>query len=123
MYSLKQFKTIKNKKIVKKIRRKVLHNKPQRKGFCLKVFVSKPKKPNSALRQVVRLKTTGFFSVNCHIPGEGHTLQQHSTILIRGCRVRDLPGVNYRGIRGKYDLKGVLDRKQGRSKYGATLGR
>jgi small subunit ribosomal protein S12 len=121
MYSLKQFKTLKTKSIIKKIRRKVLHNKPQSKGFILKVFLLNPKKPNSALRPVVRLKTSSFIDVNCHIPGEGHNLQQHSTILIRGCRVRDLPGVNYRGIRGAFDLQGVITRRNGRSKYGAPM--
>ena len=118
LYLKNQLKTLKKKKPLKKIRRKALKNKPQCKGFCVKVFIKKPKKPNSALRSVAKVFTSTEFYVDIHIPGEKHNLQKHSTILIRGCRVRDLPGVNYRAIRGVYDLKGVLERMQGRSKYG-----
>lgn len=91
---------------------------PQKKGVCTKVFVTSPKKPNSAYRRVARVRLTNKATVTCSIPGEGHNLQEHSVIMIRGGRVRDLPGVRYKVIRGRYDLKGVAHYKQGRSKYG-----
>jgi small subunit ribosomal protein S12 len=91
---------------------------PQKKGVCVKVFQTKPKKPNSANRRVARVRLTNRSRVICAIPGEGHTLQEHSVVLIRGGRSKDLPGVRYRIVRGKYDLKGVPHLKQGRSKYG-----
>jgi small subunit ribosomal protein S12 len=102
----------------KKNRRLALAKSPQKKGTCLLVFTTAPKKPNSAMRPVAKIVLSTQKQLFCHIPGEGHTLQKHSTVLIRGCRVRDLPGMKYRAIRGKYDLKGVADRKRSRSKYG-----
>lgn len=96
----------------------MLFNKPQRQGSCLRVFTKTPKKPNSALRKVAKVGFNNKKARDCHIPGEGHKLQKHSTVLIRGCRVRDLPGVNYRVIRGKFDLRGVAGRMTSRSKYG-----
>jgi len=95
-----------------------LQNCPQKKGVCLKVFTRTPKKPNSALRKVVRLRLSTGARVTAYIPGEGHNLQDYSTVLLRGGRVKDLPGVKYHLIRGKYDFHGLKNRKQGRSKYG-----
>jgi small subunit ribosomal protein S12 len=91
---------------------------PQRRGICIRVYVVTPKKPNSALRKVARIKLTSGFEVTASIPGEGHTLQEHSIVLIRGGRVKDLPGVRYKIIRGALDSTGVKNRRQGRSKYG-----
>jgi small subunit ribosomal protein S12 len=107
-----------NKKL-KKNRNLILEGSPQKKGTCIKVFVMSPKKPNSATRKVVKvLLTSNKKSSNCHIPGIKHSLQKYSTVLIRGGRVKDLPGVKYRLIRGKFDLKRVYDRLKSRSKYG-----
>jgi small subunit ribosomal protein S12 len=92
---------------------------PQRKGVCLQVKTMTPKKPNSALRKVARVRLTNGIEVTAYIPGEGHNLQEHSIVLVRGGRVRDLPGVRYHIIRGVLDTQGVSDRKQARSKYGA----
>lgn len=92
---------------------------PQRRGICTRVYTTTPKKPNSAIRKVARIKLTSGFEVTAYIPGEGHTLQEHSIVLVRGGRVKDLPGVRYKIIRGALDTTGVKDRKQGRSKYGA----
>lgn len=92
---------------------------PQRRGVCTRVYTTTPKKPNSALRKVARVRLTSGFEVTAYIGGEGHNLQEHSVILIRGGRVKDLPGVRYHAIRGALDTSGVKDRKQGRSKYGA----
>ncbi|MCS6959445.1 MAG: 30S ribosomal protein S12 [Pseudanabaenaceae cyanobacterium SKYGB_i_bin29] len=92
---------------------------PQRRGVCTRVYTTTPKKPNSALRKVARVRLTSGFEVTAYIPGIGHNLQQHSVVLIRGGRVKDLPGVRYHIIRGTLDTAGVKDRKQGRSKYGA----
>jgi small subunit ribosomal protein S12 len=94
---------------------------PQRRGICTRVYVTTPKKPNSALRKVARIKLTTGFEVTASIPGEGHSLQEHSIVLIRGGRVKDLPGVRYKIIRGTLDSTGVKDRKQSRSKYGARI--
>ena len=91
---------------------------PQRKGICTRVYTRTPKKPNSALRKVCKIRLTNKAQVIASIPGEGHNLQEHSIVLIRGGRVKDLPGVKYRIIRGVLDLQGVTERKQGRSKYG-----
>ncbi len=91
---------------------------PQRRGICLRAYTTTPKKPNSALRKVVRVKLTSRFEITASIPGEGHNLQEHSIVLIRGGRVKDLPGVRYKVIRGALDSLGVKNRKQGRSKYG-----
>ena len=105
------FNTIKN--------RPVALPSPQKRGVCLKVTTMTPKKPNSALRKYARVRLTNGVEVNAYIPGEGHNLQEHSVVLIRGGRVKDLPGVRYHIVRGKLDTQGVSDRKQGRSRYGA----
>ena len=96
-----------------------LENCPQKRGVCTRVYTTTPKKPNSALRKVARVKLTSQVEVTAYIPGEGHNLQEHSVVLIRGGRVKDLPGVRYHIVRGSLDTQGVKDRKQGRSKYGA----
>ncbi len=95
-----------------------LENSPQKRGVCIKVYTTTPKKPNSALRKVCRVRLTNGFEVTAYIPGEGHNLQEHSVVLIRGGRVKDLPGVRYHVIRGSLDCSGVKDRKRSRSKYG-----
>ena len=92
---------------------------PQRRGVCVQVKTVTPKKPNSALRKVARVRLTNGLEVTAYIPGEGHTLQEHSVVLIRGGRVKDLPGVRYHVVRGALDATGVVDRKRGRSKYGS----
>ncbi|MCA1570100.1 MAG: 30S ribosomal protein S12 [Chloroflexi bacterium] len=92
---------------------------PQRRGVCTRVYTTTPKKPNSALRKVARVRLTNGYEVTAYIPGEGHNLQEHSIVLIRGGRVKDLPGVRYHIIRGTLDASGVQARRQGRSKYGA----
>lgn len=92
---------------------------PQRKGICLKVYTVSPKKPNSALRKVARVKLTTGYEITTYIPGEGHNLQEHSIVLVRGGRVKDLPGVRYHTVRGTLDCAGVTKRRQARSKYGA----
>jgi len=91
---------------------------PQRRGVCTRVYTTTPKKPNSALRKVARVRLTNGFEVSSYIGGEGHNLQEHSVVLIRGGRVKDLPGVRYHTVRGSLDTSGVSDRKQARSKYG-----
>jgi small subunit ribosomal protein S12 len=96
-----------------------LGRSPQKRGVCTRVYTTTPKKPNSALRKVARVRLTNGFEVTSYIPGEGHNLQEHSVVLIRGGRVKDLPGVRYHIIRGTLDTQGVKDRKQRRSKYGA----
>ncbi len=105
----------------KKTKTKVpaLEGCPQRRGVCTRVYTTTPKKPNSALRKVCRVRLTSGFEVSSYIGGEGHNLQEHSVVLIRGGRVKDLPGVRYHTVRGSLDAAGVKDRKQGRSKYGA----
>ena len=92
---------------------------PQRRGVCTRVYTTTPKKPNSAMRKVARVRLTNTKEVNAYIPGEGHNLQEHSIVLIRGGRVKDLPGVRYHTVRGTLDCAGVTSRRQGRSKYGA----
>ena len=92
---------------------------PQKRGVCTRVYTTTPKKPNSALRKVARIRLTNGFEVTSYIPGEGHNLQEHSVVMIRGGRVKDLPGVRYHVIRGTLDTQGVSDRRQRRSKYGA----
>jgi small subunit ribosomal protein S12 len=92
---------------------------PQKRGVCTRVYTTTPKKPNSALRKVARVRLTNGFEVTSYIPGEGHNLQEHSVVMIRGGRVKDLPGVRYHIIRGSLDTQGVKDRRQRRSKYGA----
>lgn len=96
-----------------------LENCPQKRGVCTRVYTTTPKKPNSALRKVARVRLTNGFEVSSYIGGEGHNLQEHSVVLIRGGRVKDLPGVRYHTVRGSLDTAGVKDRKQGRSKYGS----
>lgn len=96
-----------------------LKGSPQKRGVCVRVYTTTPKKPNSALRKVARVRLTNGMEVTSYIPGVGHNLQEHSVVLIRGGRVKDLPGVRYHVIRGTLDTLGVSDRKQGRSKYGA----
>jgi len=96
-----------------------LKRSPQRRGVCTRVYTTTPKKPNSALRKVCRVRLTSGFEVTSYIGGEGHNLQEHSVVLIRGGRVKDLPGVRYHTVRGTLDCSGVKDRKQSRSKYGA----
>ena len=96
-----------------------LQNSPQKRGVCVRVYTTTPKKPNSALRKVARVRLSNGIEVTTYIPGEGHNLQEHSVVLIRGGRVRDLPGVRYHVLRGVLDTQSVKDRKQRRSKYGA----
>jgi small subunit ribosomal protein S12 len=107
------------KKIKSKNNAPALTSCPQRRGVCTRVYTTTPKKPNSALRKVARVRLTNGYEVTSYIPGEGHNLQEHSIVLIRGGRVKDLPGVRYHIIRGTLDASGVDDRKKGRSKYGA----
>lgn len=110
----------KGRKVVsKKNKAPALDNCPQKRGVCTRVYTTTPKKPNSALRKVARVRLTNGIEVTAYIPGEGHNLQEHSIVLIRGGRVKDLPGVRYHIIRGTLDTSGVEDRRQGRSKYGA----
>ncbi len=96
-----------------------LQSSPQKRGVCVRVYTATPKKPNSALRKVARVRLTTGVEVSAYIPGIGHNLQEHSVVLVRGGRVKDLPGVRYHVVRGTLDTLGVADRKQGRSKYGA----
>ena len=96
-----------------------LQSSPQKRGVCTRVYTTTPKKPNSALRKVCRVRLVNGYEVTSYIGGEGHNLQEHSVVLIRGGRVKDLPGVRYHTVRGTLDTSGVADRKQGRSKYGA----
>lgn len=104
--------------VIKKNKVPALRACPQKRGVCTRVYTSTPKKPNSALRKVARVRLTNGIEVTAYIPGEGHNLQEHSIVLIRGGRVKDLPGVRYHIIRGALDTAGVEDRKNGRSKYG-----
>jgi len=106
----------------KKIKKPALQQCPQKQGVCVRVYTKTPKKPNSALRKVAKIRLTNSAEVIASIPGEGHNLQEHSVVLIRGGRVKDLPGVKYRILRGVLDSQGVKNRKQGRSKYGAKKG-
>ena len=107
------------KKSVKRTNTPALQACPQRRGVCTRVYTTTPKKPNSALRKVARVRLTNGIEVTSYIPGIGHNLQEHSVVMIRGGRVKDLPGVRYHIIRGTLDTLGVSDRRQGRSKYGA----
>jgi small subunit ribosomal protein S12 len=107
------------KKKIFKSKTPALSQNPQRKGVCIKIFNRTPKKPNSALRKVARLKLSNGKKIEAYIPGEGHNIQEYSVVLMKGGRVPDLPGCKYHLIRGKYDLQGVKNRKQARSKYGA----
>ena len=116
---------LKKKRIRPKSRDKVpaLEKSPQKRGVCVKVYTTTPKKPNSALRKVCRVRLTSGYEVTSYIGGEGHNLQEHSVVLIRGGRVKDLPGVRYHTVRGSLDTSGVANRKQRRSKYGAKKGK
>ena len=112
---------VRGARIARRTKSKVpaLGNSPQKRVVCTRVYTTTPKKPNSALRKVARVRLTNGFEVTSYIGGEGHNLQEHSVVLIRGGRVKDLPGVRYHTVRGSLDAAGVKDRKQGRSKYGA----
>jgi small subunit ribosomal protein S12 len=107
------------KKMIKRSNTPALKGSPQKRGVCVRVYTTTPKKPNSALRKVARVRLTNGMEVTSYIPGIGHNLQEHSVVLIRGGRVKDLPGVRYHIVRGTLDALGVADRRQGRSKYGA----
>ena len=111
------------KKIVKKSASRALENSPQKRGVCTRVYTTTPKKPNSALRKVARVRLTNGIEANAYIPGEGHNLQEHSVVLIRGGRVKDLPGVRYHILRGNLDTQGVANRKKRRSLYGTKKGK
>lgn len=106
-------------RLAKKTKSPALQNNPQKRGVCTRVYTTTPKKPNSALRKVARVRLTNGYEVTAYIGGEGHNLQEHSIVLIRGGRVKDLPGVRYHIVRGTLDTSGVDNRQQGRSKYGA----
>lgn len=106
----------------KEVSTAALKGSPQRRGVCTRVYTTTPKKPNSALRKVARVRLTTGIEVSAYIPGEGHNLQEHSMVLVRGGRVKDLPGVRYKIVRGALDAQGVKDRKQARSRYGAKKG-
>lgn len=119
MPTIQQLVRAKRTKAKKKTKSPALNNCPQIRGICTRVYTTTPKKPNSAIRKVARVKLTSGFEITAYIPGEGHSLQEHSIVLVRGGRAKDLPGVRYRIIRGALDATGVKNRKQGRSKYGA----
>ncbi len=119
MPTINQLVRKRRKKITKRSNTPALQNCPQRRGVCVRVYTTTPKKPNSALRKVARVRLTNGIEVTSYIPGIGHNLQEHSVVLIRGGRVKDLPGVRYHVVRGTLDTLGVSDRRQGRSKYGA----
>ena len=106
------------KKVIKKTSAPALQSNPQKRGVCLRVYTTSPKKPNSALRKIARVRLTNKIEVTAYIPGEGHNLQEHSLVLVRGGRVKDLPGVRYHIVRGTLDASGVEGRARGRSKYG-----
>lgn len=119
MPTVQQLVRLDRKKVSPTLKSPALKSCPQRRGICTRVYVTTPKKPNSALRKVARIKLTSGFEITAYIPGEGHNLQEHSIVLVRGGRVKDLPGVRYKIIRGVLDCIGVKNRQQGRSKYGA----
>lgn len=118
MPTINQLVRFPRKKVKKKSKTPALSGCPQKRGVCVRVYTTTPKKPNSALRKVARVRLTNGYEVTAYIPGIGHNLQEHSIVLIRGGRVKDLPGVRYHIIRGALDAAGVEGRKQGRSKYG-----
>jgi small subunit ribosomal protein S12 len=117
--TLNQLVRLGRRRILKKTSAPALREAPQKRGVCTRVYTTTPKKPNSAMRKVARVKLTNGIEVTAYIPGEGHNLQEHSMVLIRGGRVKDLPGVRYHIIRGTLDASGVESRKRSRSKYGA----
>ena len=119
MPTIQQLIRIERKKVVKRKKTPALQDCPQRRGVCTRVYTTTPKKPNSALRKVARVRLTNGIEVSAYIPGEGHNLQEHSVVMIRGGRVKDLPGVRYHIVRGTLDTAGVNDRRKSRSKYGA----
>jgi small subunit ribosomal protein S12 len=119
MPTIQQLVRLNRTKIFNTTKAPALKSCPQRRGICTRVYTTTPKKPNSAIRKVARVKLTSGFEITAYIPGEGHSLQEHSIVLVRGGRVKDLPGVRYKIIRGALDSTGVKDRKQSRSKYGA----
>ena len=119
MPTIQQLVRLGRKNLNKKSKSPALESCPQKRGVCTRVYTTTPKKPNSALRKVAKVKLTNGFEVIAYIPGEGHNLQEHSIVLIRGGRVKDLPGVRYHIVRGSLDTAGVSDRRQRRSKYGA----
>ena len=119
MPTIQQLIRIERKKVVKRKKTPALQECPQRRGVCTRVYTTTPKKPNSAIRKVARVRLTNGIEVSAYIPGEGHNLQEHSVVMIRGGRVKDLPGVRYHIVRGTLDTSGVQDRRQRRSKYGA----
>ena len=119
MPTIQQLIRIGRKKASNKSKSAALNSSPQKRGVCTRVYTTTPKKPNSALRKVARVRLTNGIEVTSYIPGEGHNLQEHSVVLIRGGRVKDLPGVRYHIIRGSLDTQGVEKRRQARSKYGA----
>jgi small subunit ribosomal protein S12 len=120
MPTIQQLVRTERKKREKKTKAPALQTCPQRRGVCTRVYTTTPKKPNSALRKVARVRLTSGFEITAYIPGIGHNLQEHSVVLVRGGRVRDLPGVRYHIIRGTLDAAGVKDRVNSRSKYGAS---
>ena len=119
MPTINQLVRLGRERLKRKTKAPAMDGSPQRRGVCTRVYTTTPKKPNSALRKVARVRLTNQYEVTAYIPGEGHNLQEHSIVLIRGGRVKDLPGVRYHIVRGVYDTGGVNDRKQSRSKYGA----
>lgn len=119
MPTINQLLKSERERVLVKTKSPALKNCPQRRGVCTRVYTTTPKKPNSALRKVARVRLTNGIEVTAYIPGIGHNLQEHSVVLIRGGRVKDLPGVRYHIVRGKLDTAGVKDRNQSRSKYGA----
>jgi len=118
MVTIRQIIRRKRKTITKKYKANALQGNPQKKGVCIKVYTTTPRKPNSAIRKVARVKLTNQRIITAYIPGEGHNLQRHSTVLVRGGNTKDLPGVKHKIIRGKLDLLGLSNRKNARSKYG-----
>jgi small subunit ribosomal protein S12 len=118
MVTIQQLVRFKRLTIKKKTKSPALKSCPQRRGVCTRVYTTTPKKPNSALRKVARVRLTSGFEVTAYIPGIGHNVQEHSVVLIRGGRVKDLPGCRYHVVRGTLDANGIKERKQGRSKYG-----
>lgn len=119
MPTINQMARFKRKKIKKKSDSPALKGGPQKRGVCVRVFTTAPRKPNSALRKVARVKLSTGFEISAYIPGEGHNLQEHSVVLVRGGKVKDLPGVKYHVVRGALDCAGVENRRQSRSMYGA----
>ena len=123
MPTIQQLISSERKRLTRKTKSPALKSCPERRGVCTRVYTSTPKKPNSALRKVARVRLSNGFEVTAYIPGEGHNLQEHSVVLIRGGRVKDLPGVRYHILRGNLDTQGVANRKQRRSLYGTKKGK